>query len=113
MIFVEREEDDTEHLGFGGGLAGPDLELARALVDEHLHPLNDVRAAFAGNLQQGCIEGVVDEIEDHASFPLCRLKGQRMGVAVHAARGGVDEHFKFAVRFSRGRTMPATSVLKP
>ena len=67
--FIEGEEDYAEHFGFWGWLAGPELKLARALLDEHFHALDGVEAALAGDLQERRVEGIIDQIEDQAGLP--------------------------------------------
>ena len=44
---AQRVQHDAEHLLLGSGLAGPDLELARALLDEHLDAGDDRDALLA------------------------------------------------------------------
>ena len=43
-LIMERKKHYSEHFGFRSGLAGPELELARPLMDEHLHSLDSCNA---------------------------------------------------------------------
>jgi len=95
LSLLEREKHDALHLGRGRGFAGPELELARALLNEHLDALDDGDAAEAGLLEEGGIEGVVDEFEDQLRLPLTVFEREWMGMAGHAAGGAVDEGVEF------------------
>ncbi len=67
-------DDDAEHLFLGGGLAGEDLELARALLDEHLDAGDDGDALLAGETEQRGFERVVDEVEDELGVEVLRFE---------------------------------------
>src|SRR5271165_5498804 len=95
LRFMEGKKHDTEHFGLRSGLSGPELELTRTLVDEHLHSLDGRDAARAGFLEQRRIQGVVDQVEDQARIPFLGLEGEWMRVAMHAAGRGVDEDVEF------------------
>ena len=55
---AEFEVDDAEHFGFGGGLAGPDFELACALLDEHFKPEMTARPRALASLRSGVSSGL-------------------------------------------------------
>ncbi len=84
-------DHDAEHLFLGSGLAGPDLELARALLDEHLDAGDDGDALLAGHAEERGLERVVDEIEDQLGVQVLRVKQRRGLVAGHADGRGVDD----------------------
>ena len=65
-LLAEGVEDDAEHLLFGGGFAGEDFELARALLHEHLDAGDDGDALLAGHVDERRLQRVVDEVEDEA-----------------------------------------------
>ena len=84
-------EDDAQHLFFGGGLAGEDLELARALLHEHLDAGDDGDALLAGHAEQRRFERVVDEVEDQLGVEVLGFEQLRGLVAGHADGRGVDD----------------------
>ena len=88
--------DHALHLGLGGRFAGPKLELARALLDEHLQAGDDRNAARLGQLEQRRLQRVVDHVEDQTGVEFILCDGQRRLGAGHAAGRGVDEHIKAA-----------------
>ena len=67
-------DDDAQHLFFGGGLAGPDFELARALLHEHLDARDDGDVLLAGQAEERRFERVVDEIEDELGVQVLRFE---------------------------------------
>ena len=44
--FLLGQQHNAQHLVEGGGLAGPDFELAGGLVDEHFNTRDDLRSPF-------------------------------------------------------------------
>src|ERR1700722_19229175 len=64
LAAAKLELNDTGHFRFRRWLAGPDFELARALLREHLESADDVQAAGFCQLEQRCVERVVDHVED-------------------------------------------------
>jgi hypothetical protein len=77
-------DDDAQHLFFGGGFAGEDFELARALLDEHLDAGDDGDALLAGHAEQRGFERVVDQIEDELGVEVFRFEKLRGFDSRHA-----------------------------
>jgi len=65
----ESVQNDAQHFGFWSRLAGPQLKLASTLMNKHLIALNGGDATGVCGLEQRCVERVVDQVEDEASFP--------------------------------------------
>ena len=84
-------DDDFEHLVLGCGFAGPDFKLAGSLLDEHFDAGDDGDALGAGELEEGGVDGVVDEVEDELGFELGGVDEGLRGDARHADGGGVDD----------------------
>jgi hypothetical protein len=90
-LLAEGVDDDAQHLLFGGGLAGPDLELARALLHEHLDAGDDWDALLAGETEQRRFEWVVDEVEDELGVEVLGFEDGCALDAGHADGRGVDD----------------------
>src|ERR1017187_601760 len=95
---AQRQLDDAQHLCFRRGFAGPDLELARALLHKHFQPTDYREAAGFRQLEQRSVQRVVDHVEDQADVQLILLNGQQLLDARHAARRGVDERVELVLR---------------
>src|SRR5579862_3142317 len=85
---------DAHHLRFRSGLAGPDFELARSLLDKHLKTANYWNTFGSRQREQRCFERVVDHVEHDACIEFVGGDRQRLLVALHAARRGVDQYVK-------------------
>ena len=88
--FVEGQRHDPQHVVPGRGLAGPDLELARRLVDEHLDARDHFRAALFRHLHQPRFRGIVNHVEHITRVDLIFVQWRLARVA-HAHRSGVDD----------------------
>src|SRR5579862_1390880 len=84
-------DDNSEHLLFGSGFAGPDLKLARALVYEHLDAGNDWNIFLTRHAQQRGIDRVIDHVEDEARIYFLRFENMVWLDAAHAYRGRVQD----------------------
>ena len=67
---MKRKKHNPQHFSFWSRLACPELELARALVDEHLVALDGWDVAGSGSLEQWRVQRVVDQVEYQARLPL-------------------------------------------
>jgi len=94
-LLAQGVDDDAQHLFLGGGLAGPDLELAGALLDEHLDAGDDIEALLTGGADERGVGGVVDQVEDDLGAEFFGGEEQAaVGgtlVAGHADGRGVDD----------------------
>src|SRR5579863_998846 len=81
---------DAHHFGFGCGFAGPDFELARALLYEHFKSADDRNAARFCQLEQRGLKRVVDHVENEAGIQFVFGEGERLLCSRHAQGGGVD-----------------------
>lgn len=84
-------DDYAEHLLFGSWFAGPDFELTRALLHEHLDAGDDGDVLLAGEAQQRCLQWVVDEIEDELGVQVFRFEDLIALLSCHAYGCGVDD----------------------
>ena len=71
-----------------GGFAGPDLELAHGLFDEHFEAGNHRLALLAGAAHQHGFERVVDHVEHHFAGDVA-VEEALVHVGEHAERRGV------------------------
>src|SRR5882724_5121364 len=84
-------DNDTEHLVLRSGFAGPDLELAGSLLNEHLHTEDDGNVFGACKANERRLDRVIDKIEEEAAVEL--FLGNRSGdlLICHAIGSGVDD----------------------
>src|SRR4051812_27063747 len=61
---LECEQDYPQHFIPWGGFSGPDLKLARGLVDEHLDAGDHLGSPFLGQFQKARFGGIVHHVED-------------------------------------------------
>ncbi len=83
----------AQHFIPGSGFAGPDFELSRRLMHEHLDAGDHFRARGPRHLQQARFRRIVDHVEDIACFDLVLIQRRFAGVA-HAHRRRVDNHIE-------------------
>ena len=57
-----------KHFLFGGRFAGPDFELAGALLDEHFYAGDGGDRELASEFEQRRVDGIVDAIEEIFCF---------------------------------------------
>src|SRR3954470_6156198 len=78
------------HIRFRSRLAGPDLELACALLHEHLVPRNYGRATRPRDLHELRL-ALVNHVHDVARFHLFFVQRRSLGIFTHSHRSGVDD----------------------
>ena len=89
-------ENDSQHLFFGSGFAGPDLKLARTLLHEHLDAGDDGYATFAGGPYERRIDGVVNSVEDQPGIQFLWMKDHLELLTGHACGGGIHDHVEMS-----------------
>src|SRR6202451_3456496 len=90
---LQSEKNDPQHFIPGGGLAGPDFELAGGLVDEHFHARDDLRAALFGPLQPPGFTWVVHHVQHIPRIDLFFLERSLLRIS-HAHGSSVDDHIE-------------------
>ena len=90
-LLTQGVDDDAEHLFLRSRFAGPDFELACALLNEHLDAGNDGNALLPRHADERCIGWVVNQVEDDFRLQFVGREDLRAFIASHADRRRIDD----------------------
>ena len=90
-LLTQGVDDHAQHLFFGSGFAGENLELACTLLDEHFDAGDDRNTFLARETEQRGFEWVVDQVEDKFGVEVFGFENLVALDAGHADGGRVDD----------------------